>query len=152
MTVRREAEFQGEGPRFVEVRAFAESFAAAAGLGRNTAQRLVLVLEELFTNTATHGYPPGPPGPVWIALDDGRPGALEVRYEDAAPPFDPFRDPPAEASRDAPPVEERPPGGLGIPLVRGLSDSAEYARRAGRNRITVVLPRERAPRPAGPPG
>jgi serine/threonine-protein kinase RsbW len=149
--VRREAEFHGEGPRFVEVRAFAEAFAAAAGLGRDTAQRLVLVLEELFTNTATHGYAPGPAGPVWIALDAGRPDALEVRYEDAAPPFDPFRDPAGEACREAPAIEARPAGGLGIPLVRGLSDSAEYARRAGRNRITLVLPRGRARSASSPP-
>jgi anti-sigma regulatory factor (Ser/Thr protein kinase) len=56
---------------------------------RGAVLRLILVLEELFTNTVTHGYPAGSEGPIWIAFAQ-RADLIEVTYEDAGPPFDPL--------------------------------------------------------------
>jgi anti-sigma regulatory factor (Ser/Thr protein kinase) len=39
------------------------------------------------------------------------------------------------------PVEQRGPGGLGIFLVRQMMDSIDYARRDGRNILTVTASR-----------
>ena len=140
-----EATFQGRLPAFTEVRAWAEAFGAAVGTDRGAVLRLVLVLEELFTNTAAHGYG-GAGGPIWVTLAS-RAGSIEVTYEDAAPEFDPFTPAPVAPARRTP--EEAPPGGLGLALVRGLSVSARYARVDDRNRITLTLPPE-DPRPAPP--
>jgi serine/threonine-protein kinase RsbW len=135
MSPRLAREFRGDAARIPEVRAFAEGFAAQAGLGPDLLRRLVLVLEELFTNTAGHGYRTGGGGPVWIALEGG-PGALRVVYEDAAPPFDPFAQP---APAGPAPSADGPPGGFGLALVRGLTAARCYERLGGRNRIVLDL-------------
>jgi anti-sigma regulatory factor (Ser/Thr protein kinase) len=102
---------------------------------------LVLILEELFTNTVAHGYPAGADGPIWVTLAGGA-GVIEVTYEDAGRPFDPV------AERRGPRVDLEVPGGLGLALVRGLSAGACYARVGERNRVTLGVPIG-GPPPAG---
>jgi anti-sigma regulatory factor (Ser/Thr protein kinase) len=89
VNVEAEGTFRGRLATFGEVRALAEAFGAAMGADRGAVLRLVLVLEELFTNTVTHGYPAGGEGPIWIAFAQ-RADLIEVTYEDAGPPFDPL--------------------------------------------------------------
>jgi anti-sigma regulatory factor (Ser/Thr protein kinase) len=113
----------------VEVRAWAEAVAEGLGADRPATLRLVLILEELFTNTVVHGYPADADGPIWVTLAGGA-GVIEVTYEDAGRPFDPITE------RQVPRVDEVP-GGLGLALVRGLSIGACYARIGERNRITL---------------
>ncbi len=131
--MRTEGAFRAWLPGFDEVRALAESFGMAVRADRDLTLRVVLVLEELFTNTVTHGYPEGSEGPVWVTLN--RQGsAIAVIYEDAAPAFDPLGQAPVP-SRAA----EGAPGGLGLALVRGLSVSVSYARVGERNRISLTV-------------
>jgi anti-sigma regulatory factor (Ser/Thr protein kinase) len=89
VNVEAEGTFRGRLASFGEVRALAESFGAAMAADRGAVLRLILVLEELFTNTVTHGYPGGSEGPIWIAFAQ-RADLIEVTYEDAGPPFDPL--------------------------------------------------------------
>jgi anti-sigma regulatory factor (Ser/Thr protein kinase) len=148
LTVRAEGTFRGQLPAFAEVRAWAEAFGAAAGADRGAVLRLVLVLEELFTNTVVHGYGTGE-GPVWVALASGDAG-IEVTYEDAGPAFNPMADVPPPA--DPRSLDMVPLGGLGLALVRGLTTSARYARVDDRNRLTLtMLPENAAPTTSGPP-
>jgi serine/threonine-protein kinase RsbW len=147
--VRTQGTFSGRLASFGEVRALAERFGTTVGADHDTTQRLVLVLEELFTNTITHGYPQGAEGPIWVALAT-RSGAIEVTYEDAAPAFDPFKDVPARADC-ARTVDAGAVGGLGLMLVRALSGSAGYARAEDRNRITLTVRIGAASPPASPP-
>jgi anti-sigma regulatory factor (Ser/Thr protein kinase) len=111
------------------VRAWAEAVAGGLGADRPATLRLVLILEELFTNTVVHGYPVGADGPIWVTLAGGA-GVIEVTYEDAGLPFDPITE--RQVSR-----LDEVPGGLGLALVRGLSTGACYARIGERNRITL---------------
>ena len=135
--MRAEGTFTGRLPGFSEVRAWAEAFAANVGADRTATLRLVLVLEELFTNTVIHGYAAGSEGPVWITLAAG-PGVVDVTYEDAGPPFDPFAE--LQAIRADPQPSGELPGGLGLVLVRGLSTAARYARIGPRNCVTLGVP------------
>lgn len=113
---------------FPRVAALVERVAAEAGLARDDALRLTLVLEELFTNTVTYGHGGDCEAPIHIALA-ARSGGVAVLYEDTAPPFDPLT---AETpARDV--------GGLGLRLIRSLSRDLAYERVAGRNRITLVV-------------
>ena len=50
-------------------------------------------------------------------------------------PFNPLEAP--EPKTDLP-IEDRPIGGLGIHLLRELSDGMTYERRNGRNQVTIV--------------
>jgi serine/threonine-protein kinase RsbW len=143
--VRAEGTFRGRLPSFADVRALAEAFGTAAGADHGTTLRVILLLEELFTNTVTHGYADAGEGLVWVTLAAGS-GVIEIIYEDAGPAFDPLTGAPEPLL--GPRGEE--PGGLGLALVRGLSTSAAYARIGARNRITLTVSTGSAP--AAPPG
>lgn len=95
------------------------------------ALRLILVLEELFTNSIRHGYGTECERPVRLSLQrDGR--AVLVSYEDEAPPFDPLaRDLTVPAAANA--------GGLGLWLVRHYAQDCRYRRENDRNHISFRL-------------
>lgn len=119
------------------MRTFLEDFCAAAGIREDHRLRMNLVLEELFTNTVRHGHRGDSDSPVWITLAAAR-ERLDLTYEDAAPPFNPYGAPPG-----APPdttVKMRTVGGLGVILTRKLAMSREYAYLYGRNRIRLAMP------------
>src|SRR5437879_4844544 len=80
---------------------------ADSQLERERCLRLNLVLEELFINTVNHGHRGDCDAPIWILLD-AQPQAVQLTYEDTAPPFNPF------AYR----VEMGKVGGLGVLLTR----------------------------------
>lgn len=91
------------------------------GAEPDTLGHLVLAVDELVTNAIEHGYRHGP-GDLTIELDRDD-EALVVRIVDAAPPHDPFRAPEPDLTI---PLEDRVPGGLGIHLVRTLTDGYHY--------------------------
>jgi anti-sigma regulatory factor (Ser/Thr protein kinase) len=121
---------------------FIEGFCARHGIGSAVMLRLMLVVEELFTNTVAHGHGGDCDAPIRLELSAGT-AEVTLLYEDAAPPFDPLAylaaRPPA---LDAPPAD-RAVGGLGIHLVEQVAASARYAREDGCNRLWVVLRQER---------
>jgi len=123
-----------------ETAAFVETFCASRGVAQDDALRVVLIVEELFTNTVTHGHGGDSDAPVVVALT-ATPTALLLRYEDAAPPFDPLRRLDAATASLSQPVEARPVGGLGIHLVGRYATGAHYAYEDGRNRLTLTLGR-----------
>ena len=121
-----------------EVRDFVESFCGVAGVARPPALRLNLVLEELFTNTVKHGHGGDCDSPVWIALE-ARVETVTLTYLDCAPAFNPFVVVEQVALGGA--IEQRKVGGLGVLLATELTESSEYARLFGRNRLRMVLGR-----------
>lgn len=113
--------------------AFLEEFCGARGIERPRCLRLNLVLEELFVNSIQHGYRGDSDAPIWITLD-ARPDAVQITYEDTAPPFNPF------ARLPAPDVQHKV-GGLGVLLTRELAEGRDYAYLFGRNRVRLSLAR-----------
>ena len=117
--------------------AFAEAFCDRQGLPRALALRLTLVIEELFTNSVTHGHGGDSDATIAIGLSV-HPRWLRLRYADAAPRFDPRgRLLTAPESLDAP-AEARGPGGLGLHLVGRFATRVRYAYRGG-NRIVLAM-------------
>lgn len=99
--------------------------------------RAETALEELLTNTIVHGQPPQLPAPsVWLAAT-GNDNVLALRYEDACAPFDPLARIDEALRRTANPMEQRPPGGLGLLMVFRLADAFDYRHEQGRNRIAL---------------
>ena len=96
-----------------------------------------LVLEELALNVMTHGRTGGARH-LDIVLT-AAPHAITVELADDGPQFDPLQEAP-EFDPDLP-IDERRIGGVGVHLVRTLVDDASYRYEAGRNRLTLVLPR-----------
>lgn len=118
--------------------AFARAFGDRHGLGRNDVLRLILVIEELFTNTVRHGHRNESDSPVRIglSLDEGR---IALMYEDSAPRYDPLARLSAPPSGLTSPIEERPIGGLGVYLVGQLVAGARYAYENGCNRLWLTM-------------
>ncbi len=98
------------------------------------ADDLKVALDEIVSNVIAHGYTDGAPHEirVTIALDTARIVAL---VEDDGVAFDPLAVPPPDLAADA---GQRPVGGLGIHLARGLMSDVHYQRVAGRNVLQLA--------------
>lgn len=117
-----------------ETAAFVEGFCSMHGVGRDAALRLVLIVEELVTNTVLHGHRGGSDASITVTLTRGM-HDVALFYEDAAPAYDPT---PALAQSRAPldaPLETRPLGQLGLRLVGEFAAAVRYAREDGHNRL-----------------
>ena len=147
MAIRASITLASEGRELGRLEAFADAFAHSRGLPDDERVRLLLILEELFTNVVEHGYAPGAAlGRVVVGLSL-REGRLTIDFIDDGRPFDPL----ALASPDLDkPSEHRPIGGLGVHIVRSLVDDARYRRAGRRNRLQ--LERQVTPAENGSPG
>jgi serine/threonine-protein kinase RsbW len=120
---------------FSRLQAFAVEFAHQCGLPDDERSRLLIILDELFTNAVTHGYGPhSAGGTIAVALGWKR-GRLRISFVDDGQRFDPlaFREPDLQ---DA--TEERGIGGLGIHIVRSLVHQARYRRKDDRNHLHLI--------------
>jgi serine/threonine-protein kinase RsbW len=115
-------------------RRWLEEITADLGANPSSAGDLIQAVDEAITNIIVHGYP-AKPGSIEIEVT--REGEdLVVRLRDLAPPFDPTAIPPPDLTLS---LEERPPGGLGLFLIRKLTDRISYrARPLGGNEFTLV--------------
>jgi len=119
--------------------AFVHEFFERHALDPAVGLRVTLILEELVTNTVTHGHGGDSEAPIRIALSLGG-GTVSLLYEDNAPRFDPqphLRT--APASLEAP-LEPRPTGGLGLYLVGQFVTRVRYAHEDGCNRLWLAVP------------
>jgi len=119
-----------------EVRAFVEGACTNAGFDREDCLKVLLIVEELFTNTVVHGYRGESESPVWVALALGDSG-LTLHYEDAAPSHNPFGD--FRPTDTAVLVAQQPVGGLGLRLIRSLAKDASYSRDGERNVTRIIF-------------
>ncbi len=95
---------------------------------------LVLALDEAVTNVIVHGYQ-NKSGPMRIEVGL-EPGALVVILSDQSLAFDPTEVPSPDITL---PLEKRKPGGLGVHMMRHLTDRLFYQRTPdGENRLTLV--------------
>ena len=100
-------------------------------------QRLDLCLHEALANVADHADPRAAQAPVWLQLEclPGHSVTLQLRDEGAA--FDPTQGQTVLPTS----LEQASPGGLGLLMLRRLSDRLEYQREQDGNvlRLTVLL-------------
>jgi len=120
--------------RMHELVEFATNFAVRHDVPSRERYRLLVILDELFSNIVRYGYPPEACGSITFYLSCNG-DQLEVVVEDNGRPFDPLSVPEPHFDR---PADARPTGGLGIHLVRSLVDNAQYSRRKGANRLVLT--------------
>jgi len=92
-----------------------------------------LAIEELVTNCVKYGYDDTNEHIIEIELSLS-PAELVLTVTDDGHPFNPLELPEPDTKL---PVECRVVGGLGIHLLRKMSDRMEYVRADGRNRLTI---------------
>ncbi len=95
-----------------------------------------VVLEEVVTNSAKHGFPPGVPGEIRLRLS-GSEDELVLIVEDHGYPFDPTTAFIPERGKDLNDIE---PGGLGMTLMRHFCKDISYRRAENENRLTMRFP------------
>jgi serine/threonine-protein kinase RsbW len=117
-----------------QVDGFVAAFVKEQGIAADDAARILILLEELLTNLVKYGYPDrAEPGraEIVLALNGSR---LEIEFIDDGCAFDPLAGPLPNLDE---PLEERPIGGLGLHLLRSLSDGVRYERRDNKNVIRL---------------
>jgi anti-sigma regulatory factor (Ser/Thr protein kinase) len=92
-----------------------------------------LAIEEIATNCIKYAYHDKKEHVIEIHLLLS-PGALIMTVRDDGQPFDPLTAPGPDLRVAA---EDRPIGGLGIYLLRQMSDRIEYVREGNKNRLTL---------------
>jgi len=117
-----------------EVRAFIDRAGAGLGVGENILGDLKLAVDEAVTNVVLHGYG-NAGGDVELHMRaDGDDVVISIL--DRAGRFDPDE---VEAPRLDTPLHERPAGGMGIFLIRQMTDQAVFLPRpGGGNEIRLV--------------
>jgi anti-sigma regulatory factor (Ser/Thr protein kinase) len=92
-----------------------------------------LVLDEIIINIIAHGYDDDHEHQIHVslALDAG---LLTIQIEDDGRPFNLLEAPPPNLDL---PIEERPIGGLGIHIVRSLTETIEHRLENGWNVLTL---------------
>ena len=73
------------------------------------------------------------------------PEAVQVIYEDTAPPFNPYAKLPDKPIDITTSLERRAIGGLGVLLIKELAAIRDYAYVFGRNRIRLTMTRQTRP-------
>ena len=94
---------------------------------------ITLILEELFTNTITHGALDGREVLIQINLNIDE-DQLIMTYKDNGIPFNVLELPNPDLTAS---IEDREVGGLGVYYVRTLSDSVKYEHTEKNNVIQI---------------
>jgi anti-sigma regulatory factor (Ser/Thr protein kinase) len=94
---------------------------------------LNLVVAELLTNIISYGYTDSREHEISVRLSV-EPGEMRVDVEDDGQPFNPLQAPEPDTTK---PLEDRAVGGLGVHLVRKLTDGLEYRRHEGKNLLVI---------------
>jgi anti-sigma regulatory factor (Ser/Thr protein kinase) len=111
---------------------FVEAAVKAAGCEKEDLNKILVAVDELFTNIAQYAYGDGG-GECEIGLEICN-GIASVRFTDSGSPYNPLsrKDPDITLS-----AEERKIGGLGIYMVKKSMDAVEYEHRDGKNILTI---------------
>jgi serine/threonine-protein kinase RsbW len=125
---------RSDSSAMLKVDGFVAAFVSEHGIAPDEASRILILLEELITNSMKYGYSDRPEcgrAEIVLALNGGR---LEIEFIDDGCAFDPLS---APAPNLEMPLETRTPGGLGLHILRSLTDEAHYERLNGNNVIRL---------------
>ena len=113
---------------------FLEQFGADHHLSTDEILDINLVLDEVVINVIKYAYEDDREHPIEVRLSrDG--DLVTIQVEDGGRPFNPLDQPPPNFDL---PIEERGVGGLGIHIVRSMTESIDYQRMGDRNVVTMT--------------
>lgn len=119
------------------------AFCGEIGADPASAYALNLCLDEIFTNIVQYGYRCDASKEVEIELskvpcgsgESDKAAGIAAVVRDGAPEFNPLLQAPAPDTQSA--MENREIGGLGVFLIKKNMDRVEYARRNGKNELSM---------------
>lgn len=108
-----------------------------AGLSASTCYRVDLVVEEMVSNIIKYGAPDAPADAHHVHLRiTEQPASIRIDIIDDTHPFNPLEQ---EAPSTEQPLDDRAIGGLGIHMVREISEKMLYHRYENMNTLSVVV-------------
>jgi serine/threonine-protein kinase RsbW len=107
-----------------------------------TIHNMKLALDEILTNVISYGYDDAGEHHITARFSVEQ-GKWTAEVEDGGKPFDPLTSPEADTKQS---LVARPVGGMGIHLVRKLTDELEYRRQNDKNRLVMRI-NLKGPRP-----
>lgn len=126
-----ENNFQAMASLVSEANAFGENL----GMGPHSLYRLNFVLEEIISNVIKYAYQDDNIHLIHVQIShEGE--RVRITIADDGKAFDPLHSPEPNTGL---PVEEREIGGLGIHLVRKMTQQMAYIRDNGNNILTIVF-------------
>jgi serine/threonine-protein kinase RsbW len=112
-----------------------ERFGAEQHLPNDTLTNINLVLDEVVSNVIKYGRAGDSDGAINVSLvREG--GRLTIEVSDDGIAFNPLETTPPNLDL---PIMERPVGGLGIHIVRALTETVAYRRESDRNHLTMTM-------------
>lgn len=130
-----ELELRSDPDGLPAIRRRIEHWIAELGWSEPQLGEIVLALDEALTNVIRHGYRGRSGGRILVrleAFDDPREGAgLEVRVRDFGRQINPDE----ICGRD---LNDVRPGGLGVHIIRAMTNSAEYQQAEGGGMLLVM--------------
>lgn len=124
-----------------EIRDLVDRWCRDAGTSRVDCQALVLAVDEACTNVIEHGYAGRGDGALTLGFESTE-HQVRVTVGDAGRAFDPDQAPVPDLEAG---WEERPIGGLGWHLIRGMVDEIHYRSGDEGNVLTLVKKRTNEP-------
>ena len=119
----------------VDIKAFVGAELEAAGCPEGTRKQLYVVIDEIFGNIANYAYE-GASGSASVRIEtEAEPRAVVLTFLDSGFPFNPLTTETPDTSLKA---RERKIGGLGIFMVRRLTDEVSYEYADGMNVLRAM--------------
>lgn len=112
-----------------------DQFCTENNIPNKKRQDIDLIVDELASNVIFYAYPDGEQHSFTLSLELSE-GIVTIKMVDTGTPFNPLNknDPDIELS-----AEERQIGGLGIFLVKQLSEKVTYQRLNDKNHLTIIV-------------
>ena len=110
-----------------------DEFKARHELADEDANAIHVVLDEVLSNSIRHGLAGAASHAIAVTLELSQ-GEISIEVEDDGVAYDPTQAPAAALTGT---LEDRTEGGLGMTFVRALTNTIEYQRIDGRNRLVL---------------
>lgn len=114
-----------------------KSFCIDRGVPDEKYHDIVLILDEVIANVINYAYPDGGEHTFTLELQESDSNKrLFIKLSDNGIPFDPLQKCTPDVSSS---LEERQIGGLGIFIVKQLSEVVEYSRIDDKNQLEITV-------------
>ncbi|MCK9228798.1 MAG: ATP-binding protein [Syntrophorhabdaceae bacterium] len=121
-------------PLFIET---VTKCAARSGLGEHKIGAMELALEEAIVNIVKHSSI-APDSLITVECGLKNKDDFTIDIIDGGPEFDPLAKDTPDTAAD---IDSRPIGGLGIFLIKEMTDGVSYTRKENRNILTITMKR-----------
>lgn len=116
-----------------EINSSVEQFCEENGCSFKSTNQILIIIDEMYANLTSHAYSDEQNGNIQFSIDIEN-EQIVLKFIDEGEHFDPTSAKTPDVTASA---EERDIGGLGIFLIKKLSDSVEHARVDNKNVLII---------------